>query len=420
MENNFFKLRSWISYDDSTDFPIQNIPFGICRHSEFGIFAATRIGNSVINLSQLRQNNFIAEIPHWVLIENSLNSLIGLGKKITNQLREDLIKIFTDVSCPINQNADLRNLICIPVDEVMMLMPVNIGDYTDFYSSIDHATNVGKIFRDPENALLPNWKHMPVGYHGRASSIRISGESFYRPRGQSKGDQDELPTFGPSRLLDFELEVGFIIGKENGLGNPVSTSEAESYIFGLVLFNDWSARDIQKWEYVPLGPFQGKNFFSSISPWIITLEALEPFRMEGPNQIPEVLPYLKYQGNKHYDIDLEVYIQPENGTENLISKSNFKFMYWNMAQQLAHHTINGCNLKTGDLMASGTISGPNSNSFGSMLELTWKGTKPLKLSDGTERKFIADQDTVIFKGSGTKDGVHIGFGEVKNKVLPSK
>jgi len=296
---------------------------------------------------------------------------------------------------------------------------VRIGDYTDFYSSIDHATNVGTMFRDPNNALLPNWKHLPVGYHGRASSICASGHSFHRPKGQTKPADAELPVFGPSKLLDFELETGFIIGKATEMGQSVSTEQADDYIFGMVLFNDWSARDIQTWEYVPLGPFLAKNFASTVSPWIVTLEALEPFRTKGYTQEPKVLPYLEYSGDKNLDIKLEVYIRPEGGSETRIATSNYKYMYWTMEQQLAHHTINGCNINVGDMMASGTISGPEPHEYGSMLELTWRGTKPLKLKDGSERKFINDNDTVIMRGYCEKNGVRIGFGDCAAKLLPA-
>jgi fumarylacetoacetase len=299
-------------------------------------------------------------------------------------------------------------------------MPVKIGDYTDFYSSIEHATNVGKMFRDAENALLPNWKHLPVGYHGRASSIIPSGVPIHRPKGQFKEAEMEAPVFGPSKRLDFELELAFITGKSTKLGDSVSTAEAEDYIFGFVLFNDWSARDIQAWEYVPLGPFLGKSFGSSISPWVVTLEALEPFRTQGPTQEPEVLPYLKSEKPGNFDINLEVYVQPEGKSASKVCTSNFKYMYWNIAQQLAHHTINGCNINVGDMMASGTISGPTEDSFGSMLELSWKGTRPVKLETGEERRFIEDGDTVIMKGFAEKDGIRIGFGEVSSQVLPSK
>jgi len=302
------------------------------------------------------------------------------------------------------------------VDGVKMLLPVQIGDYTDFYSSREHATNVGIMFRDPANALLPNWLQLPVGYHGRASSIVVSGTDIHRPKGQTMPEGADKPVFGPTKQLDFELEMAFVIGKETAMGQTILTSDADDYIFGLMLFNDWSARDIQKWEYVPLGPFLAKNFASTVSPWIVTLEALEPFRVSGPEQEPEVLPYLKYDGNKNYDINLSIDIISESGAAKKISTSNFKYMYWNMCQQLAHHTSNGCNVRIGDLMASGTISGPTPDSFGSMLEICWKGTKPINLPDGTERKFILDGDTVVMKGWCQKEEVRIGFGECAGKV----
>jgi fumarylacetoacetase len=298
-------------------------------------------------------------------------------------------------------------------------MPVFIPNYTDFYSSKEHATNVGIMFRDPANALLPNWLHLPVGYHGRASSIVVSGTPIRRPKGQTKADDAVAPSFGPSKLLDFELEMAFVIGKSTELGESVTTEKAEEHIFGMVLFNDWSARDIQKWEYVPLGPFLGKNFGSTISPWVVTLEALEPFKVESPKQEPEVLPYLQFEGKKNYDIHLSVEIKPENGAGKIVSNSNFKYMYWNMVQQLAHHTVNGCNTKVGDLYASGTISGPTPDSYGSMLEISWQGKKPITLPDGTERKFIQDNDTVIIRGFAEKNGVRIGFGDCSGKILPA-
>jgi fumarylacetoacetase len=291
-----------------------------------------------------------------------------------------------------------------------MHMPVEVGDYADFYSSEDHARNVGKMFRDPENALLPNWKHMPVGYHGRASSIVVSGTPIRRPMGQTRPDLEAPPVFGPSRLLDFELEMAFVTFDGKPLGERITTAEAEDYIFGLVLFNDWSARDIQKWEYVPLGPFLGKNFGSSISPWIVTLEALDHLRVAGPEQDPEILDYLKYEVNSHYDVPLEVEIIPEGAASGqIVCRSNFRHMYWNMRQQLAHHTVNGCNLRAGDMMASGTISGPEKGSFGSMLEISWRGTEPVTMPDGTERKFIHDGDSVVMRAP--------YFGEVSGAIL---
>ncbi|HRW99775.1 MAG TPA: fumarylacetoacetase, partial [Cyclobacteriaceae bacterium] len=282
---------------------------------------------------------------------------------------------------------------------------------------IEHATNVGSMFRDPKNALLPNWRHIPIGYHGRASSIVISGTEIHRPKGQTKAPEAEFPSFGPSKKLDFELEMAFITCTNTDLGKPVSVSEAENHIFGMVLFNDWSARDIQTWEYVPLGPFLAKNFGSTISPWIVTMDALEPFKVNGPEQEPKVLPYLKSNGPQNYDINLEVSLNTESG-KTVISKSNFKYMYWNMCQQLAHHTVNGCNIQVGDMYASGTISGHEKDSYGSMLELSWNGKNPIKLSDGTQRTFIEDGDTIVMRGYADKNGVRIGFGDCSGKILP--
>jgi fumarylacetoacetase len=307
-----------------------------------------------------------------------------------------------------------------PLSDVEMCMPVQIGDYTDFYSSKEHATNVGIMFRDPANALLPNWLWIPVGYHGRSSSVIISGQDIHRPKGQIKPDDNEPPIFAASRQVDFELEMGFITYDGKPLGDSISTSEAEDYIFGMCLFNDWSARDIQKWEYVPLGPFLAKNFASSISCWIVTMDALQPFAVNSPEQDPAVLSYLAFEGKKSYDIHLQVGMTPENSTEKIICNSNFKYMYWNMSQQLAHHTVNGCNVRCGDLMGSGTISGSTPDSFGSMLELAWKGTKPLIMNDGSERRFIQDGDTLTMRGYCQNEQVRIGFGEVKAKILPAK
>jgi fumarylacetoacetase len=298
-----------------------------------------------------------------------------------------------------------------------MRLPIRVGNYTDFYSSKEHATNVGSMFRDPKNALLPNWLHLPVAYHGRASSIVVSGTPIKRPSGQTEPGENGVPGFGPTKAMDFELEMGFVIGKETPLGTTISTDDAEDHIFGLALFNDWSARDIQKWEYVPLGPFLAKNFGSTISPWIVTLEALEPFRIAGPEQSPEVLPYLQYSGLKNYNLDLFVDITTSGGQTETVSRSNFKYMYWNMCQQLAHHTINGCNVQVGDLYASGTISGKEPSAYGSMLELSWRGSKPLTMPDGSERKFLLDGDTVTLRGYGHKDGLRIGFGEASGTIV---
>jgi fumarylacetoacetase len=294
---------------------------------------------------------------------------------------------------------------------------VTVGDYTDFYSSIEHATNVGKMFR-PDNPLLPNWKHIPVGYHGRASSIVVSGTPLKRPSGQMMPPDADKPVFGKSKRMDLELEMGFIIGKSTTLGEPISIDNAEDHIFGKVIFNDWSARDIQKWEYVPLGPFLGKNFGSTISPWIVTMEALAPFRCESVKQDPEVLPYLQYNGNKNFNINLEVGLTPDGDEETIIAESNFKYMYWNMAQQLTHHTVNGCNVNVGDMMASGTISGKEKGSYGSMLELSWGGKETVHLKNGKTRTFIEDNDTITIRAWCQKDGKRVGFGECIGKILP--
>ena len=415
-------MKSFINYPQNSDFSIHNIPFGVAVFNREYIACCTRIGDLVIDLATLFDYGFFDEIEG--LNENvfeayTINEFIELGKPVTNAVRLKIQELLLEGSSLSHDEKTIEECF-YDLDKVQMMMPLHVQNYTDFYSSIEHATNVGKMFRDPENALLPNWKHLPVGYHGRASSIVVSGINFHRPKGQMKPADAEKPIFGASKQLDFELEMAFVLNKNTEIGESISTQEAEDAIFGMVIFNDWSARDIQSWEYVPLGPFLGKNFCSSISPWVVTLEALEPFRTASPMQEPEVLDYLKFEGDKNFDINLEVYLQPENGEENLICKSNYKYMYWNMTQQLAHHTINGCNVEVGDLYASGTISGSEPNSFGSMLELTWRGQNPLKLSDGTERKFIEDHDTIIMRGFSEKKGIRVGFGEVRGKVLPAK
>ncbi len=416
------KLRSWIATKADSDFPIQNLPFGVFKSKNKSPRAGSRIGDFVIDLHELQELGFLSDLdlPEEVFLHTSLNYFISQGKDTTGAVRERLSEILQSGNNELQDKEEAKSKVLIPESEVEMLLPVHIGDYTDFYSSEQHAFNVGSMFRDPDNALMPNWKHIPVGYHGRASSIVISGTEIHRPKGQTLPPDSKQPVFGPSKRLDFELEMAFITGKSTKLGETVSTDQADEYIFGFVLFNDWSARDIQKWEYVPLGPFLAKNFASAVSPWIVTLEALEPFRVSGPKQEPEVLPYLKSKGDRNFDINLEVSIEPEGAVETLVSRSNFKHMYWNVNQQLAHQTVNGCNLNVGDMYASGTISGPTPDAYGSMLELAWMGTKPLKMSDGTERKFIHDGDTVYIRGYAEKEGIRVGFGEVKNKILPSK
>lgn len=411
---------SWLEIPSESDFGLDNIPFGIFS-ADGGKRAATRIGEKVIDLDAIQKAGLFSKInlPEDIFRKETLNDFIALGKPTTNATRERIQELFDSNNGELRDSDSDRLNVLRSLGEVNMQMPVRVGDYTDFYSSREHATNVGSLFRDPANALFPNWLHLPVGYHGRASSIIVSETPIHRPKGQTKADDSDTPSYGPCRLLDFELEMAFIVGKENKLGKSVSVDDAEDYIFGMVVFNDWSARDIQKWEYVPLGPFLGKNFASSISPWIITMEALEPFRTASPKQDPKVLPYLEMKKEHNFDINLEAIIETSGGESKTVCNSNFKYMYWSMAQQLAHHTVNGCNMQVGDMCGSGTLSGPTPDSYGSMLEISWKGTKPVQMPDGSERKFIQDGDSVIMKAFCEKDGKRVGFGEVRTKVLPS-
>ena len=404
-----------INIPTNSDFTINNLPYGIFSVDGGALKAGVAIGEQIIDLHKLQENELLDDLnlPNSIFYDNVLNHFISLGRPIWQELRARLQELINE------GNEGLEECLVDQADATMH-MPVRVGDYTDFYSSEEHATNVGVMFRGKDNALMPNWKHIPVGYHGRSSSIIVSGQPFHRPKGQVMPKDSDTPIFTESKLLDIELEMAFICGKSTALGETVSTSDAEDHVFGMVLFNDWSARDIQKWEYVPLGPFLGKSFASSISPWIVTMDALEKYKVDAPVQVPEVLPYLRYEGKKGYDIQLEVFLKPENGEETKISVSNHKYLYWTIVQQIAHQTVNGCNLKVGDLYGSGTISGPTEDSFGSLLELTWQGTKPITLSDGTERKFLQDFDTVIIRGFCEKDGARIGFGEVSTQVLPAK
>jgi fumarylacetoacetase len=414
------RRKSWIEVPKNSDFPIQNIPFGVFLTKEDVITIGTRIGDCAIDMGALQQLGYFdgIELTDDMFMQDTLNDFISDGKKTWRLVRNRLSELFDSENPLLRDNKEHREIIIFKMEDIEMQLPVLIGDYTDFYSSKEHATNVGKMFRDPENALLPNWLHIPVGYHGRSSTIVPSGIPVHRPMGQTLPNGETSPVFGPSRLVDFELETAFITTDVNVMGENILINEAEDYIFGMVLLNDWSARDIQKWEYVPLGPFLAKNFASSISPWIITMDALEPFRTKGPKQEPTPLPYLQQKGKHTYDINLEVYLKPENAEASLISKSNFKYMYWSMSQQLTHHTSNGCRVNSGDMMGSGTISGPTEDSFGSMLELTWGGKNPITMKDGSERKFINDNDTLTIKGYCQNSSTRIGFGEVSSKLLP--
>ncbi len=415
---NMNKLNSWIPVHPESDFPIQNLPYGIFSASEKSPRAGVAIGDLILDLAELFDKGYLSHcgLPESnVFRKDTLNAFIACGKPVWNSVRKRLTELLEESNTEIRESSDLF----IPQSDAQMHMPVFVPDYTDFYSSMEHASNVGKMFRPDQPPLLPNWKHMPIGYHGRASSIMVSGTSFHRPKGQFKPLNEEKPVYGPSRQLDIELEMAFIVGKENALGTSVTTAEAEEHVFGMVLFNDYSARDIQAWEYVPLGPFLGKNFFSSVSPWVVTLDALEPFRTEGPVQDTPILDYLKFEGKRNFDINLKVFLTPENGTESLICSSNHKYLYWNIAQQLAHHTVNGCNMRVGDMCASGTISAPDEAGFGSMLELSWRGQKPIPLQDGQTRTFIQDGDTLTIRGYCQNESFRIGFGEVTNKILPA-
>ena len=415
-------LKSWVSVPENSDFPIQNLPFGIIGNHILSKRVSVRIGDYALDLKVLAELGYLKETGFDSSDFDApfLNPMMKKGKLAVRKLRNRISELLLDSSTSLQNNPSQIEQVLHLISAVEVSMPVEIGDYTDFYSSKEHATNVGMMFRDPANALLPNWLWIPVAYHGRASSIVLSGQDIHRPKGQIKPSAEEDPIFTPSRQVDFELEMAFITFDGKPLGDSISTEEADSYIFGLCLFNDWSARDIQAWEYVPLGPFLGKNFASSVSAWIVTLDALEPFSVESPEQNPKVLPYLEFDGKKAYDIQLQVGILTNNKDETVVCNSNFKYMYWNMAQQLAHHTSNGCNIRCGDLLGSGTISGKSEDSFGSMLELTWRGTKPLKVKDGSERKFINDGDSVVMRGHSELNGVRIGFGELKSKLLPAK
>ena len=410
-------MRSWVeSANGDTDFPLNNLPCGVFSVGDQEPRCGMAIGDFILDLAALEEEGIIGfaegplfDVPFW-------NEVMEAGPEVWADLRASVTALLAEGS---RARAQVEPHL-VPRAGARLHMPFLVAEYTDFYAGRNHATNVGTMFRGAENALPPNWLHIPIGYNGRASSVVVSGTDVRRPWGQLKGPEFEAPIFAPSRRFDIELEMGAVVGQASEHGYPVTVAEADAMIFGYVLLNDWSARDIQKWEYVPLGPFLAKNFASSISCWIVTMDALQPFAVNTPEQDPAVLSYLAFEGKKSYDIQLEVGLTPENATEKIISNSNFKYMYWNMSQQLAHHTVNGCNVRCGDLMGSGTISGSTPDSFGSMLELAWKGTKPLAMNDGTERRFIQDGDTVTMRGFCQNAEVRIGFGEVKAKILPAK
>ena len=416
-------LKSFVDVAPDSHFPIQNLPFGIFKPARDGARVGVAIGEFVLDLSVLEELGHF-RTPEFqgrhVFAEGALNGFLALGRPAWRKAREVIQNLLALETATLRDDRALRARAFHAQKDVTMQLPARIGDYTDFYSSYHHAHNVGTMLRGPENALMPNWKWLPVAYHGRASSIVASGAEVRRPHGQIKPPDAPAPTFGPSRSFDYELETAFFIGPGNALGEPVPIDRATDHIFGLVLMNDWSARDVQAWEYQPLGPFLAKNFCTSISPWVVMLEALESFRKPLPPQDPEPLPYLRAANDFTYDIQLEARLQTASmDAPHVITRTNFQNLYWSIAQQLAHHTVNGCNLQPGDLLASGTISGPTDESRGCMLELTWRGANPLALPNGETRKWLEDGDSLTITGWAQGDGYRIGFGEVSGRVLPA-
>jgi fumarylacetoacetase len=418
-------LRSFVPVPEGSPFPIQNLPFGVFRpRPGADARVGVAIGEHVLDLSVLEARGLF-DGPELagkdVFAKPRLNELMALGRPAWKEVRATVSFLLSEGEATLRDDESLRQIALVPQEEVQMLLPAEIGDYTDFYSSREHATNVGTMFRGKDNALMPNWLHLPVAYHGRSSSVVPSGTPVRRPRGQVLPKDADVPAYAPTRLFDFELEMGFFVGPGSELGHPIPVGRAEEHIFGMAIVNDWSARDIQKWEYQPLGPFNAKNFATSISPWIVTLEALEPYRCDGPAQDPTPLPYLRSEGNPSFDIQLEVLLKTAAMSEpQRIALSNFRYLYWNIRQQLAHHTVTGCNVRPGDMMASGTISGPEKSSRGCLLELTWRGEEPVELPGGETRTFLQDGDTLILRGWCERDGVRIGFGDVSGTVEPTE
>jgi fumarylacetoacetase len=416
------KLRSFIEVDAASDFPIQNLPYGV--FSAKGSLAprvGVAIGDYVLDLWELEQDSRLDVGELGVFAGPTLNAFMALGPKVWSRTRARVSELLRHDHPELRDNAELRALALVPMADVKLHMPIQVAGYTDFYSSKEHATNVGVMFRGKDNALQPNWLHMPIGYNGRASTVVVSGTRVRRPRGQLKPPSAEVPSFGPCKRLDFELEMGFVVGQPSAMGEMLSEKQAEEMIFGFTILNDWSARDIQQWEYVPLGPFQAKAFATSISPWIVTREALEPFRLHGPAQDPAPLPYLKQALPNNYDLQLDVSLRSAGMNEAMrICRTNFKYMYWSSVQQLMHHASSGCAMNIGDVLGSGTISGPDKDSRGSLLEIGWNGTEPVELPGGAKRTFLEDGDSLIMRGWCQGDGYRVGFGEVEGTILPAE
>lgn len=419
-------LTSFIDIAADSDFSIHNLPYGIFSDAKDvtgnnNRRAGVAIGEHVLDLSVLEAEGLLSLTGGPYFDQPTLNAFIDSGRDNWTKARSTIQTLLSADNDILRDNKDLQVKALFKQADVTMHLPVHVPGFTDFYSSKEHATNVGTMFRDPKNALLANWTEMPVGYNGRASTVVVSGTDVIRPSGQLKPNPDERPIFSPCKRLDFELETAFVVGRGNDIAQPITVDAATDHIFGMVLLNDWSARDIQKWEYVPLGPFNAKTFASEVSPWIVTMDALAPFKTACPTQEPKPLAYLNEKdSNNSFDINLSVELLPENSDEaTVVCETNFKYMYWSMAQQLTHHTITGCKVEVGDMMGSGTISGPTPDSYGSMLEIAWNATKPVTLKGGETRSFIEDGDTVIMKGYSEKDGIRVGFGEVRGKVLPA-
>ena len=415
-------LRSFIEVGKDSHFPLENLPLGVFKPRDDPARVGVALGDYVVDLSALQDAGHFRDLPDRQLFaRDSLNGFLALGRPAWRKVRETLQKLLSAETATLRDDAKLRERVLHRQSDVVMQLPAKIGNYTDFYSSYYHAHNVGTMLRGPENALMPNWKWLPVAYHGRASSVVVSGTDVRRPQGQIKPPDAAAPMFGPTKSLDYELEMAFLIGPGNPLGQPVPIDQAFDHIFGFVLMNDWSARDIQAWEYQPLGPFLAKNFCTSISPWVVTLEALEPFRKPLPPQDPEPLSYLRAKNDFTFDIELEAKLQTTKmKSPRTITRTNFENLYWSVSQQLAHHAVGGCNLQPGDLLASGTISGATAESRGCMLELTWRGANPLKLPNGEERKWLEDEDTLAITGWCQGDGYRVGFGEVSGKISPAQ
>jgi fumarylacetoacetase len=415
------KLRSFIPVDPASDFPIQNLPYSVFSAKDgLAPRVGVAIGDFVLDLWELEQDSRLDVGPLGVFSQPSLNAFMAPGPKVWSKTRARISELLRHDHPELRDNDELRALALVPMADVKLHLPITVSGYTDFYSSKEHATNVGVMFRGKDNALQPNWLHMPIGYNGRASTVVVSGTKVKRPRGQLKPPNVDAPSFGPCKRLDFELEMGVVVGQPSKMGEMLTEAQAEEMIFGFTILNDWSARDIQQWEYVPLGPFQAKAFATSISPWIVTREALEPFRVHGPAQEPQPLEYLRQAQPNNYDMELDVTLRASPMNEGQrICRTNFKYMYWSSVQQLVHHASSGCAMNVGDLLGSGTISGPGKDQRGSLLEISWNGTEPVELPGGLKRTFLEDGDSLVMRGWCQGDGYRVGFGEVEGTVTPS-